>query len=111
MVLATLETLILVVYEPSKSPKIVGDLLRSVLFIMGGHLNMDFVQTLVASIFNTNPISIWVTFPRLHIDKKLVTFGWSLNHFYDQIQNGTIKTRKFFLDDFSARVRICNHFL
>ena len=32
-----------------------GDLLRSVPFIMGGHLNMDFFQVVFAQVFDTNP--------------------------------------------------------
>ena len=35
-----------------------GDLLRSVPFIMGGHLNMDFFQVVFAQVFDTNPKSI-----------------------------------------------------
>ena len=54
---------------------------------------------------------IWVTFPSLHIEHKLVTFWESLSHFCDQIQNGTIQTENIFLANFLGRVRIFNHIL
>ena len=65
-------------------------------------------------IFNCNKlifIYIWVTFPSLHIEHKLITFLGSLGHFCDQIQNGTMKTKTNFLLNFLGRVRMCNHFL
>ena len=55
--------------------------------------------------------NIWVTFPSLHIEHKLVTFWESLSLFCDQILNGPIQTKNMFLHNFLGRVRICNHFL
>ena len=46
--------------------------------------------------FRAGWTNIWETFPSLHSEQNMITFGESLSHFCDQIQNGYIKTKKHF---------------